>query len=271
MQHNNGNLALLILILVFAMIVTLSIHELGHFVFAKMAKVHVKEFSIGIGPTLFSFYSHKKNMIFSFRIILAGAFVMLESDKLRQAYLDDPNSKNYNFYIMPKPKGTYSLEKVAYWKQMLIMFGGILFNFLGFLVFLGIYSWIFKDSNSTLDLGNFFKNIFINIGDAFVVHELWRPVSPGGGSGGGHVAPFASREANWQYLLLSITSVNAATGVFNLLPIAPLDGSKIFQYTYERIAKKPVNEKIWTITTIIGVLIVLWISIGSIINQIKIG
>jgi membrane-associated protease RseP (regulator of RpoE activity) len=34
------------------LLVVLTIHELGHFLFAKFNKVNVKEFSIGFGPKL---------------------------------------------------------------------------------------------------------------------------------------------------------------------------------------------------------------------------
>ncbi|AAP56443.2 predicted protease [Mycoplasmoides gallisepticum str. R(low)] len=264
------NLTLLILILVFSIITTLTVHEFGHYIFARIYKVHVKEFSIGIGPTLFSFYWHKKKMIVSFRAILAGAFVMLESTKLRQIYIDDPNAKTYNFYLMPKPKNTHALEEVGYWKQILIMIGGIFANFLCFGIFLGIYAAIY--SNAVLDLSKFFRDIFINLGKGFVLYEAWKPkdmgeIIPGGGAG----MRFGSRSASVQQLLITLISINGATAIFNFIPVAPLDGSKIVQYTYEKITRKQINEKLWTWTTIIGVVLVLWVSLGSVINTIIIG
>ena len=30
------------------------VHEFGHFIFAKMFKIHVYEFSIGMGPVIYS-------------------------------------------------------------------------------------------------------------------------------------------------------------------------------------------------------------------------
>ncbi len=193
---------------------------------------------------------------------------MLESTKLRQVYIDEPNAKNYNFYLMPKPKDTHALEQVGYLKQMLIMIGGILANFIAFGIFLGIYAGVY--SNTVIDLSRFFKDIFVNLGKGFVLYEAWRPKGMGGGGGGGGVK-FASRVASIQQLLITLISINGATAIFNFIPIAPLDGSKIVQYTYERITKKQINEKLWTWTTIIGVVLVLWVSLGSVINTIIIG
>ena len=39
--------------------ITVFIHELGHFIFAKHAGIYVYEFSIGMGPQIFKF--HRKN------------------------------------------------------------------------------------------------------------------------------------------------------------------------------------------------------------------
>lgn len=46
-------LALIYFILILGLIVF--IHELGHFIFAKKAGVHCYEFSLGMGPKIYSF------------------------------------------------------------------------------------------------------------------------------------------------------------------------------------------------------------------------
>ena len=46
-------LYILIAVLFFGLIIF--IHELGHFLFAKLFKVKVNEFALGMGPKLFSF------------------------------------------------------------------------------------------------------------------------------------------------------------------------------------------------------------------------
>ena len=44
----------LIFTLILVILLSLTAHELGHFIFAKIFKVTVYEFSIGIGPKIFS-------------------------------------------------------------------------------------------------------------------------------------------------------------------------------------------------------------------------
>ena len=62
-------------ILIFEIIII--IHELGHFVAAKISKVEVKEFSIGFGPCVFRWGKNKK---YSLRLFPLGGFVSFEDD-----------------------------------------------------------------------------------------------------------------------------------------------------------------------------------------------
>lgn len=67
-------------------------------------------------------------------------------------------------------------------------------------------------------------------------------------------------------MLLAIISVNL--GVFNLLPVPPLDGGKIFIYLFEFIFRKPVGKKVETVISIVGLLLVLGLFIFVMKNDI---
>lgn len=54
------------------------IHELGHFIFAKRAGILVREFSLGLGPKLFSF--KKGETQYSIRILPFGAYVRMAGE-----------------------------------------------------------------------------------------------------------------------------------------------------------------------------------------------
>ncbi len=74
---NELNIKLILeIILVFATI--MFIHELGHFLFAKKAGIFVREFSLGLGPKLFSF--EKGETQYSLRIIPFGAYVRMAGE-----------------------------------------------------------------------------------------------------------------------------------------------------------------------------------------------
>ena len=53
------------------------IHELGHFLVARAFGVKILEFSIGMGPKLFSVISKKSGTRYSLRVIPIGGFVSM--------------------------------------------------------------------------------------------------------------------------------------------------------------------------------------------------
>ena len=66
----------LVAILLFGAIIT--IHEFGHFFFAKLFKVKVNEFAIGMGPTLFK--KKKGETTYALRLFPIGGFVSMEGE-----------------------------------------------------------------------------------------------------------------------------------------------------------------------------------------------
>lgn len=69
---------ILISIIIFGFLII--IHELGHFISAKLSKVKVEEFAIGMGPKLFSF--KRNETLYSLRLIPLGGYCkMLGEDE----------------------------------------------------------------------------------------------------------------------------------------------------------------------------------------------
>lgn len=103
-------------------------HELGHFLFARLAGVKVETFSIGFGPKLFSF--QKGDTVYAFSLIPLGGYVKM--------FGDDPLSGD---------ELTEEEKKVAYthkgkWARFWIVFGGPLANFiLAFVIYLALVSF----------------------------------------------------------------------------------------------------------------------------------
>lgn len=67
------------------------IHEGGHFFFARLFKVTVKEFAIGMGPKLLTKTSKKSGIAYSLRLFPIGGFVSMEGE---DEVSDDPNAFN---------------------------------------------------------------------------------------------------------------------------------------------------------------------------------
>lgn len=67
-------------------------------------------------------------------------------------------------------------------------------------------------------------------------------------------------------ILTALISVNL--GVINLLPIPVLDGGHIVFNIYEIIFKKPVNDKIFTYLSYIGMALLASLMVFTIVNDI---
>ena len=80
-------LYLLLTLLLLSVLVFL--HEGGHFLFARLNNITVNEFSIGMGPKIFSHKSEKSGIIYSIRALPIGGFVSMVGEDESS---DDPNA-----------------------------------------------------------------------------------------------------------------------------------------------------------------------------------
>ena len=100
------------------------IHEGGHFLFAKLTGIYVYEFSLGMGPKLFSF--NKGETEYSLRAIPIGGFCQLAGEEGEEEDL-------------PKEK---TLPGKKPWQKFLVMFFGAGFNFISAILVLFFISII---------------------------------------------------------------------------------------------------------------------------------
>lgn len=102
----------MIAILFFELIII--IHEGGHFVAARLMKIKVNEFSIGMGPKLIQF--KKGDTKYTLRLILFGGYCAMEGES------EDSDDEN-------------SFAKKKVWQRFFVVVAGALMNLiLGFLV-----------------------------------------------------------------------------------------------------------------------------------------
>ena len=100
---------ILIALIVFELLVVF--HEFGHFIAARACGVKVVEFSVGMGPKLFSVQG--KETLFSLRGLLIGGYCsMVGEDSEEEADVEG------------------SLASKPVWQRMLVLFAGPFFNFL---------------------------------------------------------------------------------------------------------------------------------------------
>lgn len=100
-------MSIILAILVFSFLVIT--HELGHFLFAKRSGIGVTEFSVGMGPRLFSFVRGETQ--YSLKAIPFGGSCMMVGED------EDSEAEN-------------AFNKKSVWARILVVAGGPLFNFL---------------------------------------------------------------------------------------------------------------------------------------------
>lgn len=95
----------LVAILFFGLLI--SVHELGHFTFAKLFKVKVNEFALGMGPALFK--KKKGDTTYALRLLPIGGYVSMEGE--------DEESEDEN---------AFNRKKV--WQKILVVAAGAVMN-----------------------------------------------------------------------------------------------------------------------------------------------
>ena len=125
-------LNIILFILILGVIVF--IHEFGHFTFAKLTGVYVYEFSIGMGPKLWS--KKGKETEYSLRAIPIGGFCQMAGEDME----DDDLKK------IPKDK---RLQSKSVWQRFLIMFFGAGNNFISAVLILFFLALIWGGNSMT--------------------------------------------------------------------------------------------------------------------------
>ncbi len=105
-------------ILIFGLLV--AVHELGHFLAAKLCGVKVNEFSIGMGPLVWQ--KETEETQYSLRLLPLGGFCAMEGE-------DEETGDERSFV------------RQGFWQKLLILSAGSLMNFItGFLILLALYA-----------------------------------------------------------------------------------------------------------------------------------
>ena len=102
--------------------VLVTIHEFGHFIVARMCKVHVQRFSIGMGPVFYRKYD-KHGTEFALSAVPLGGYVSMTTNKLIE--LEPESVKDLT---QEQLKNTF--DSKPKWQRASIMFAGPLANFL---------------------------------------------------------------------------------------------------------------------------------------------
>jgi len=108
-----------ILIAILVLMLLITVHEFGHYITGKLLKFQINEFSIGFGKAIYK-KTKKNGEVFSIRMVPLGGFCAFEGEDE-----DNPNPRAFN---NQKP-----------WKRMVVLAGGVVFNFVFGVITAAIY------------------------------------------------------------------------------------------------------------------------------------
>ena len=107
--------------------VVVFIHELGHFIFAKRAGIHIFEFSIGMGPRIYKFNRKNDETTYSIRLFPIGGFVSMSGEEVEVDESVPPSNR---------------FQSKTWSQRALTIVAGVLFNFILAIVLLFIVALV---------------------------------------------------------------------------------------------------------------------------------
>ncbi|MBR1544904.1 MAG: site-2 protease family protein, partial [Alphaproteobacteria bacterium] len=123
------------------------VHEFGHFLFARINGVRVESFSIGFGPSLFS-WTDRYNTVWKVSAIPLGGYVKMlgQSDTPESSKEREKKEKK----LTAKDRAE-SFEFKKRYQKASIVFAGPFFNFIfSFLVFFALYLFVGMPQTSSI-------------------------------------------------------------------------------------------------------------------------
>lgn len=98
--------------------VIIVVHELGHLIVAKLFNVYCYEFSLGMGPEIYS--KQAKETRYSIRALPIGGYVAMAGE-------NDGISEQFEDIVVPEER---TITGLAPWKKICVMSAGIVMNFI---------------------------------------------------------------------------------------------------------------------------------------------
>ena len=135
------------------------IHEFGHFIFSKLFKVRVEKFCLFFDPwfTLFKFKPKKSDTEYCMGWLPLGGYVKISG------MIDESMDTEQ----MKQPEQPWEFRSKPAWQRLLIMIGGVLFNFILAIIIYGMILFTWGESTLTPknpELGLDFSQTALNAG-----------------------------------------------------------------------------------------------------------
>lgn len=219
------------------------IHELGHFLVAKVFNVKIKQFAIGFGPTIWK--KQGKETSYEIKAIPMGGFVNMLGE-------EEPveDERAYNKKSIPK-------------RICILLAGGSVNIIFGLILCTIVATSILGFTKGISFTGEFLVETFKGIGQLFSgqvkAEQLVGVVG---------ISDMVVETKGIQEFAYMMAVISVSLGVTNLLPFPPLDGGKILLLIIEAIRKKPLKQNTEMGIQMAGFLLLIGLSIFVTYNDI---
>lgn len=220
------------------------IHEFAHFIVAKMCGVKILEFSVGFGPLLLS--KEKNGTLYALRLIPLGGYVSMFG-------MDQKNCKE---------EGSY--QNISSFKKILILLAGSAMNIVfGLLIYFILVYQMYDLQIAFNATKNFTFSLFDSVKMLFT-----GGISPDQLTGPIGITTMISQTVELNEFIYLMALISLSLGITNLLPIPPLDGSKILIVLFEIIRRKPLKDETELKIQFIGFMFIILLSIYVAYNDV---
>ena len=146
-----------IIVFILGLSLLITIHELGHFIVAKLFGVYCHEFSIGMGPAIFSI--KKGETKYSIRWLPIGGYVSMAGEEVNQKSQEPTNDENVDTENNTKENEEEQVDipyertinGIKAWKRFLVIGAGVFMNFvLAYILFFIYFSTTLSTKTITI-------------------------------------------------------------------------------------------------------------------------
>lgn len=219
------------------------IHELGHFLVAKLFNVKIKQFAIGFGPTIWK--KQGKETSYELKAIPLGGFVNMLGE---EEPVEDERAYN---------------KKSILQRMSILVAGGAVNIIFGLIVCAIIATSILGIKNGIAFTGEFLRASIDGIIQLFTgrvqADQLVGIVG---------ISDMVVSTNGLQEFAYMLAIISVSLGITNLLPFPPLDGGKIFLLIIEAIRKKPLSQNIEISIQMAGFFLLIGLSIFVTYNDV---
>ncbi len=125
-----------IILFVIVLSVLIVLHEYGHFILARLNKVRVLEFSVGMGPLIYGWRSKRSGTMYSLRALPIGGYCAMHGEDNKTSEAEKQREFRQTVTVNGREYDDDNFQAKTAWQRLAIVLAGPIANFILTLVIL---------------------------------------------------------------------------------------------------------------------------------------